>query len=48
MGYDYEKALKKSGLGLDSIKSRVALLNAHFELTKKPSGGTSHKIIHLD
>ena len=48
IGYDYEKALKKSGLGLDSIKSRVALLNAHFELTKKPSGGTSHKIIHLD
>jgi signal transduction histidine kinase len=48
IGYDFEKALKKSGLGLDSIKSRVALLNDHFELTKKPLGGTSHKIIHLD
>lgn len=48
IGYEYEKALKKSGLGLDSIKSRVALLNAHFKITKKPSGGTSHKIVYFD
>jgi signal transduction histidine kinase len=46
IGYDFEKALKKDGLGLESINSRVALINAHFVVTKKPSSGVSHKIIH--
>ena len=47
-GYDFEKSLKSDGLGLESIKSRVALLNANLEVIKKPSGGISHKIIHMD
>ena len=46
IGYDFEKSLKKDGLGLESIKSRVALLNAKLEISNKPSSGTSHKIIH--
>ncbi len=46
IGYDFEKSLKKDGLGLESIKSRVALLNAKLEISKKPSSGISHKIIH--
>lgn len=48
VGYDFEKSLKSDGLGLESIKSRVALLNANLEVLKKPTGGISHKIIHLD
>ncbi|MCP9766453.1 hypothetical protein EGI22_00945 [Lacihabitans sp. LS3-19] len=48
VGYDFEKALKNDGLGLESIKSRVALINANLKVIKKPSGGISHKIIHLD
>lgn len=48
IGYDFDKALKKDGLGLESIKSRAALLNANLEVIKKPSGGISHKIIHLE
>jgi len=48
VGYDFEKSLKGDGLGLESINSRVALLNAQKEITKKPSNGISHKIIHLD
>ncbi len=47
IGYDFEKALKKDGLGLESINSRVALMNAQIEITKKPLNGISHKIIHL-
>jgi signal transduction histidine kinase len=46
-GYDFEKAIKKDGLGLESIKSRVALNNSSLEVIKKPSGGISHKIIHI-
>ena len=48
IGYDFDKALKKDGLGLESINSRVALMNAQIEITKKPLNGISHKIIHLD
>lgn len=47
IGYDFEKALKKDGLGLESINSRVALMNAQIEITQKPLNGISHKIIHL-
>ena len=48
IGYDYEKSLKKDGLGLESIKSRVALINAKLEVSTKPSNGISHKISHFE
>ena len=48
IGYDYEKSLKKDGIGLESIKSRVALINANLEVTTKPSNGISHKISHFE
>lgn len=48
IGYDFEKTRTKDGIGLESIKSRIALKHAQFEFTKKPSGGISHNIIHLE
>jgi signal transduction histidine kinase len=44
VGYDFEKAIEKGGLGLKSIKSRIELLKAQFEVTLKPNGGILHQI----
>lgn len=44
VGYDFEKALKNNGLGLESIKSRAKLLDADLEVITKPVSGISHKI----
>ncbi len=44
-GYDFGFALKKGGLGLKSIISRVELLHGKFEIIQKPSGGVLHQVI---
>lgn len=42
--YDFDAAIMKDGLGLESIKSRVNLLNAALLVVRKPGGGVMHKI----
>ncbi len=44
-GYDFDASIMKDGLGLESIKSRVSLLNAALSVVRKPGGGVMHKII---
>ncbi|MBK9935683.1 MAG: hypothetical protein IPP05_16445 [Cytophagaceae bacterium] len=43
-GYDFDTSIMKDGLGLESIKSRVSLLNAALTVVRKPGGGVMHKI----
>ena len=44
-GYDLKNALKKEGLGLRNILSRVELISGTFEVFKKPLGGILHQIV---
>ena len=44
-GYDLKNALKKEGLGLRNILSRVEFINGTFEVFKKPLGGILHQIV---
>jgi len=43
--YDFNTAIKKGGLGLRSIQSRVELLNGRFEVIAKKPMGSFHQII---
>ncbi|MBK9935688.1 MAG: hypothetical protein IPP05_16470 [Cytophagaceae bacterium] len=43
--YDFNTAIKKGGLGLRSIQSRVELLNGTFEVIAKKPMGSFHQII---
>ncbi len=45
IGYNFEEAIKKGGLGLKSIQSRIELMKAKMDIKQKPSGGTSHQIL---
>ncbi len=44
VGYDFMEVIKKGGLGLRSVQSRVELMNAAFEIKAKPNGGVLHQI----
>ncbi|MFN3849376.1 MAG: 7TM diverse intracellular signaling domain-containing protein [Spirosomataceae bacterium] len=48
IGYDFEQAIKKGGLGLKSILSRSKLINAKFEVFEKPSRGVLHQLTKPD
>jgi signal transduction histidine kinase len=45
VGYDFKSAIKKEGLGLQSISSRIELTNAQLEVKNKPSGGSLHRVM---